>query len=627
VSHTNQSENSSTFSLSLAALGIVYGDIGTSPLYAIRESLDGLPIHMVNILGILSLIFWSLISVISLKYLIILFRADNDGEGGILALLSLLKRYLKQKNGLVFILSIFGAGLMLSDGMLTPAISVVSAIEGLNVMIPSLSDWILPLTVIILVALFSVQSFGTAKIGFIFGPVIFIWFVTIGILGLLQIFNNPIVLKAVNPIYAIDFFLKNGWKGYYLLGGVFLVVTGGEALYADLGHFKKNPIRISWYVVALPCLLFNYFGQGAYLIDHPDAIVNPFYHISPAWFSFPLLIIATLATIIASQAVISATFSLTMQAVLLGLYPRLLIVQTSTDAKGQIYVPQMNLILALGTIFLIFTFKDSSAMAHAYGVAVNVVMLLTTLLIAYLSVKKWGFSLFKMILLFSLFVFIDVGFLGANIQKIHTGGWVPLTFATVCSFIMYTWHSGMNYLRKRYYMKENEFKKKLQKLHTKKLNRLLNQTVIFITDIYDQSGGNVLHFLEQNRILPDHILIVNYAIQNIPHVKLDDRFEVSCLSKNFCRLTLKYGFMDYISVPLALYHANDRKLLPFSINVDTANYWMEVPYIVASHQKRTLWFFWQEKFFSFLSRNYSASIEFYKLPFDRTMAIGAYYIV
>jgi len=615
------------FYLSLAALGVVYGDIGTSPLYAMRESLDGLPINTSNILGILSLIFWSLILIISFKYLVLLFRADNDGEGGILALLALLKQFTKTR--LFFIIGIFGAGLLLGDGMLTPAISVISAIEGLKVIIPSLSNWVLPLTIIILVGVFSVQSFGTGRIGFIFGPVIFVWFMTLAVLGTAQIIKNPAILEAINPIHAYQFFHDNGWRGYSLLGGVFLVVTGGEALYADMGHFGKNPIRLSWFCVALPCLLLNYFGQGAYLLTHPAAIVNPFYFLAASWFSIPLLVLATLATIIASQAVISATFSLTKQAVLLGLYPHLPIVQTSGASKGQIYIPQMNLILAIGTLLLIITFKNSNALAHAYGIAVNLDMVLATMLVGYLAVKKWQWHPLKLIVVFSFLGFIDLAFLGANIQKLETGGWVPILFALLCALVMYTWNSGRLYLQKTYYMKKEEFSKILKQLDYKSLHKLPHVTAIFITDIYDKSGGSFLHFLKLNRTLPEHILIVNYIVENIPYVSSTDRFQIQCLKPNICELTLHYGFMDTVSVPQALYVANDRGLLPFAVNIDTATYLVEIPNVVASRQKKTMRFFWQEKLFAFLVRNYSTNlnIEFYQLPFNRTMAIGTYYII
>lgn len=615
--------------LSLAALGVVYGDIGTSPLYALRESLDGLPINLTVILGVLSLIFWSLILIISIKYLIILFRADNDGEGGILALLALIKRATGERPQLFFLMGIFGAGLMLGDGMLTPAISVISAIEGFNVFVPSLSDWVLPLTCIILIALFSMQSFGTEKIGFVFGPIILIWFITLAILGISHIAHNPIVLKAINPFYGLHFLYQNGWRGYALLGGIFLVVTGGEALYADLGHFGKKPIRLSWFLVVLPSLVLNYFGQGANLLLHPEAIANPFYLLVSGWFSYPLMVIATLATIIASQGVISATFSLTKQAVLLGLYPHLPIVQTSGTTIGQIYIPQMNIILAIGTLFLILTFKNANALTHAYGIAVNTVMLLTTVSIMYLAIKKWQWGRGTIICVFSFFGLIDVAFFGANIQKLHTGGWVPLVFAMTCALIMYTWHKGRVYLHKTYDLKKEEFFKRLKHLELETPYSQTDTTAIFITDIYDSSGGSFLNFFKLNHTLPGHIVILNYFVENIPHVTRAHRFQLTCLSDKICELTLHYGFMDTVAVPKALRIANERGIFPFSIDMDKITYMLEVPNVVPSRKRKSQHFFWQEKVFAFLVRNYSANlnIQFYQLPYNRTIAIGTYYMI
>ena len=629
MSATNKAISPTLPSLSLAALGVVYGDIGTSPLYALRESLRGVPINLIDILGVLSLIFWSLIFVISIKYLLILLRAANEGEGGILALSALIKRTNDNRSRLCFVAGILGAGLMLGDGMLTPAISVISALEGFNVFVPTVSSWILPLTCIVLLALFSVQSLGTEKIGIIFGPIIFIWFFTIAILGGIQVVHNPIVLKAINPWYAYEFFCQNGWKGYALLGGVFLVMTGGEALYADLGHFGKKPIRLTWFILVLPCLLLSYFGQGAYLLAHPEGISNPFYLLAPEWLAFPLIILATMATIIASQAVISATFSITKQAVLLGLYPHLPIVQTSGFQRGQIYIPQINLILAIGTLLLVLTFKNSDALTHAYGIAVNLVMVLTSLLVMYLIINAWHWNRVGVILLCLFFGIIDMAFLGANIQKVLTGGWVPVVFASACAFVMYTWNMGRLYLQKTYYMKKEAFSKILKQLDYKSLNHLPNTTAIFITDIYDKSGGSFLHFLKLNRTMPEHVLIINYTVENIPYVSSVNRFQVSCLKENICELTLHYGFMDTVSIPQALSSANDRGRLPFPVDVNNAMYFIEIPNVVASREQHTMWFFWQEKLFSFLVRNYSANlnIEFYQLPYNRTVAIGTYYMI
>ena len=425
----------STGLLALGALGVVFGDIGTSPLYAMRETLSNLPIDIIDVLGILSLIFWTLISVISIKYLVIVFRADNDGEGGGLALLALIKQKNTKHERFFYLIAIFGAGLLIGDAMLTPAISVSSAIEGLQMVSSRFTDWIKPLSCVILIFLFMFQYKGTGKIGGAFGPLLVIWFVVIAVLGLGSIIKYPAVLKAVNPYYAYEFFHMHGLKAYILLGGVFLVVTGGEALYADMGHFGKKPIRLSWFFIALPSLLLNYFGQGANLLLHPEAIDNPFYLLAPQWFFIPLVCLSTVATVIASQAVITATFSLTRQAVLLGLYPRLPIIQTSSQNYGQIFIPQMNLFLMMGTLLLLLAFKNSSALTHAYGIAVNLYMLLVTTMVAYAALKVWNWSIVKVVLIFSLFLTIDLAFLGANAHKFLTGGWAPVCFAL---FIVWT---------------------------------------------------------------------------------------------------------------------------------------------------------------------------------------------
>ncbi|KTD65248.1 potassium transporter Kup [Legionella spiritensis] len=612
--------------LIIASLGVVFGDIGTSPLYAIRETLWGLPINVVDVLGVLSLVFWSLVIVISLKYLVVIFRADNEGQGGILALLALLKQKKTRYESLLYLCAIFGAGLLIGDGMLTPAISVTSAIEGLEVLSPHFEKFVIPLSCGIILCLFLVQSKGTGKIGIAFGPVLIVWFLTIGLLGLIQIIANPMVLKAIHPYYAFEFFRENGLKGFFLLGGVFLVVTGGEALYADIGHFGKNPIRYSWFFIALPGLLLNYFGQCANLLLHPENIVNPFYKLAPPGFFIPLLIISTMATIIASQAMISATFSLTRQAVLLGLYPRLPIIQTSRKYVGQIYIPQVNLFLLIGTLVLIFTFKNSSGLAHAYGIAVNMDMLMVTVMVAYAARKIWRWSLWQVILVFSGLILVDLIFLTANSHKFLTGGWVPICFALFVAFIMYTWRNGLRYLKKNYYLQKEDISKIVKQLHYKTLNQLPGLTAIFITDIYDRSGGSFLHFLKLSLAVPENILIVNYTVRNKPHIYQNHRYKVTKLDDTFYKVTLRYGFMDNISIPDALQLLNEKKLLPFKVNVDSATYMVEIPNIMASREKSTLMFFWQEKLFAFLMRNYSVNlnIEFYNLPYNRTIAIGTY---
>ncbi|CAM4490913.1 MAG: Low affinity potassium transport system protein kup [Legionella sp.] len=621
--------NKFSYGLTLAALGVVFGDIGTSPLYALKVTLENLSVNEGNILGVLSLIFWCLVIIISFKYLIMIFRADNDGEGGILALLALLKHKDAKYVPLFYLLAIFGAGLLIGDGMLTPAISVISAVEGLGTLSNSFTPYILPTAVVILVFLFMIQSKGTASIGYLFGPLTIIWFFTIAILGIIQIISEPVVLKAINPYYAIAMLRDTGFKGYLLLGGIFLVVTGGEALYADIGHFGKNPIRICWFFLVLPCLVLNYFGQGANLLLHPEAISNPFYMIAPSWFYLPLIILATVATIIASQAVISATFSLTKQAVLLGLCPRIPIVQTSKEYSGQIYVPQINFILFIGTIALSFTFQTSDKMAHAYGIAVNAYMLMVDFMVAYTAISIWRWSKIKTVIIFGSFLLVDFAFLGSNAHKFLTGGWVPVTLAFILATIMYTWKYGLEYLRSNVYMNKEDISGILKQLQYKNLNQLHNLTAIFITDVYDKSGGSFLHFLKLSRSVPEHVLIVNYIVDNIPYVHYSQRYEVTCLDERVYRLTLHYGFMETVSIPRAIERASDKNILPFKFNKERATYMVEIPNILASKSKKSLTFFWQEKLFAFLIRNYSANlnIEFYKLPYNRTIAIGTYYIM
>lgn len=626
---TNLMKTKFSYGLTLGALGIVYGDIGTSPLYALKVTLGSLPITALNVLGVLSLIFWSLVISISFKYLVIIFRADNNGEGGILALLALMKHKGTKYEPLFYIVAIFGAGLLLSDAMLTPAISVISAVEGLSTLSPSFSSFILPTACIILILLFMIQYKGTTRIGYLFGPLIFIWFCTIAVLGLSQIIAYPRVLFALNPYYAFSFFQNAGFHGYIVLGGIFLVITGGEALFADIGHFGKNPIRFSWFVVVFPCLILNYFGQGANLLLHPASISNPFFMIAPSWFYLPLILIATVATVIASQAVISATYSLTKQAVLLSLCPRIPIIQTSREHSGQIFVPQINVILLVGTLLFALVFKTSDNLAHAYGIAVNLDMLLVDAMVAYAALSIWNWSKLSVVVIFGILLAIDFAFLGANSHKFLTGGWVPVTFSLLVAAIMYTWKYGLEYLRNNFYMNKEDISKILKQLQYRSLNQLSGVTAIFITDVYDKSGGSFLHFLKLSRSVPEHVLIVDYVVENIPHVRYGERYEISCLDERVCKLTLHYGFMETISIPRSLEKANHKNLLPFKLNIDHATYMVEIPNVMASRTKKSLTFYWQEKLFAFLIRNYSANlnIEFYKLPYNRTIAIGTYCIL
>ncbi|MFA6037579.1 MAG: KUP/HAK/KT family potassium transporter [Legionellales bacterium] len=609
---------------SIAALGVVYGDIGTSVLYAMRLSLQGIAVNPENVLGVLSLIFWALILIVSVKYLCFILRADNDGEGGVLALFALLKASSMQHRRLFFLLGILGTGLLLGDGMLTPAISVMSAVEGLHVISPGFSHLVLPLTLIILVGLFFIQHNGTGKIGYYFGPIVLLWFIVIGVLGAHHIFQNLTVINAINPYYAYQFFVNNTWTGYALLGGVFLVLTGAEALYADLGHFGKGPIRLSWFTVALPALLLNYFGQGAHLLQDPSAISNPFYALAPTWFEYPLLILATLATIIASQAVISAIFSLTRQAILLDLYPRIPIIQTSNTQFGQIYVPQMNIILAIGTIALVIIFQSSGALANAYGIAVNLVMVGVTLMVMRLANQYWRWSVVKVIAVFGLFLIIELAFLGANLEKIMNGGWIPLLLAALAMFVMLTWYQGMKYLRTNYYMEKVSLMEIIKHFDAKDLNILKNTTSVFVTDPYDNSGGCFLHYLKLSHMIPEHVLMVSIMIETRPVVPTNERYKLTAVGKNIYRIVLHYGFTEIINIPEALEKADRLKIFPFYLDVDQVNYLVEITHILVSRRKHTLFFHWQEQLFAFLMRNAVLDIDFLHLPYNRTTAMGTY---
>lgn len=615
--------------LALAALGVVFGDIGTSPLYAFRETLFGHSIGAFEILGVLSLVLWSLILVISVKYLTVIIRADNDGEGGILALLALLKRHHASLPALFGITAIFGAGLLIGDGMLTPAISVLSAVEGIGIIAPQFNSAILPIASVILLGLFAIQSRGTHHVGSIFGPVILLWFICLAVLGLLSILQNPDVLKAIHPYYAFHFLQSSGSKGFLILGGVFLVMTGGEALYADIGHFGKRPIRQCWFFIVLPALALNYFGQGALLLRHPDAISNPFYSLAPQGFMPALVVLSTLAAIIASQAMISATFSLTKQAVLLGYYPKLSIMQTSSEHAGQIYIPQVNALLAIGTFFLVFVFQSSGGLAHAYGIAVNLTMLMVTIMVAFAARFVWSWSWLKTVYVFFWFVAIDMAFLISNSHKILSGGWLPIVFALLVLVLMLTWQQGIRYVRDYLLLQPSDMEKTIRQLHYRSVNQLKGLTAIFITDTYDRSGGSFLHFLKLSRAVPEHILIVNYQVLNQPYVPLKERFSLSHGEQGIYELVLNYGFMDTISIPRALERLNDSKLLPFSLDVNAITYFVETPYIIASRQKHSLRFYWQERLFAFLMRNYSVNINiaFYKIPYNRTIAIGSYFVL
>lgn len=608
-------------SLSLAALGVVYGDIGTSPLYTIRECFLGshkMVLTAENVLGILSLIFWSLIVVVSIKYLIYVMRADNRGEGGILALMSLVRvRAASDERFALVIAGLFGAALLYGDGMITPAISVLSAVEGLEVATPVFSAFVVPITILILIGLFLFQKKGTKGIGTIFGPFMLFWFAAIAVLGIYYIVKVPEVLTALNPIHGIRFFLNNGSKGFMAMGAVFLAVTGGEALYADMGHFGKKPIQMAWFALVLPSLLLNYFGQGALLLHHPQDLSHPFFEMVPGWALYPMVILATIATTIASQAVISGSFSLTRQAVQLGYSPRLRIEHTSAEEIGQIYVPTVNWILMLATIGLVLGFKNSSSLAAAYGVAVTTTMVITTFLLYFVAREKWNWSRGKAILLMSAFMVIDLAFFGANILKLPHGGWFPLVIATAVFTLMTTWRRGRQILWDR--IKSSALPDALF-LNSLDIDPPLRVpgTAVFMDRNPEATPHALLHNIKHNKILHQNVVLLTVLTEERPHVSRKNRVKVIPLGKGIFRVIIRYGFMEDPDVPTIL---NKVKSEGLEIKPAETTYFLGRESLVAT--RRPGMAIWREKLFAWMSRNALGAGYFFDLPPDRVIEIGA----
>src|SRR6267378_6879178 len=610
--------------MAVAALGVVYGDIGTSPLYAIRESFygaHGIPPTQSNVLGVLSLVFWALMLVVTIKYHIVIIRADNKGEGGVLALMALvngsrLARGLSPRQVMI-VLGIFGAALIYADGALTPAISVMSAVEGLEVAAPRLVDWVVPLTLIILIGLFLFQSKGTARIGAVFGRVMLVWFVTIAVLGLKEIIHQPGVLAAVLPQHAVRFFAQNVFRGFVVLGAVFLVVTGGEALYADLGHFGHKAIQLAWFSVGLPALLLNYFGQGALLLRDPSAAVNPFYHLAPSWALYPLVVLATAAAIIASQAVISGAFSLTRQAVQLGYSPRLKIEHTSSREIGQIYVPSGYWGLMLLTCVLVLGFQTSSNIAGAYGVALSTLMLMTTLMFYVMSREVWRWSIPRAALVVGLFLLMDVPFFAANMLKIRYGGWVPLVIAAVVYALMSTWKRGREILAKRMLEKTVPLKMLLADLAAEPPVRVPG-TAVFMYGTTDGTPPALIHNLAHNKVLHERIVFLNVVTLDIPHVPAEERVTVKRIGKGFHSVVARYGFMDDPHIEDVLAASRGSAL---DIRIEGTTFFLGRETLVASERPGIA--DWRAKLFAFMSRNALRATAFFKIPPNQIFEVGA----
>jgi len=608
--------------LSLAALGVVFGDIGTSPLYALRVCFDaktGLPVSTGNILGVLSLIFWALTLTISIKYLVFILRADNRGEGGILALMALARPEgggaARSRVGLV-VLGLFGAALLYGDGIITPAISVMSAVEGLELATPFFKPYVVLITVVLLVALFILQRKGTAKVGSYFGPVMTVWFLVIAALGIHGILQAPEVVAALNPAHAVRFFLENKLSAFLALGAVFLVETGGEALYADMGHFGKKPIRLAWFTLVLPCLLLNYFGQGAQLLLHPEAEENPFFWLAPSWAVIPLVVLATAATIIASQAVISGSFSLTRQAIQLGFSPRMLIKHTSAEEIGQIYVPAVNWALMVSTIALVVAFKNSDNLAAAYGVAVTTTMVITTLLFYVVARQRWGWKAWAALPLAGVFLVVDTAFFSANIIKVEHGGWLPLLIALLLFTLMATWKRGRGILGTRLQEEALPLDLFLGDLERRPPLRVPG-TAVFMTGNAKGVPPALLHNLKHNHVLHERVVLLTVITEEIPKVKSGQRLKVEDLGSGLYRMVGRYGFMETANVPKLLEEAGAFGL---EFPVMTTTYFLGRETLIPSSRPGMAR--WREWLFSFMSRNAQSATTFYGIPVNRVVELG-----
>jgi KUP system potassium uptake protein len=611
--------------LTLTALGIVYGDIGTSPLYTISETFGveyGLAPNTTNVYGILSLIVWALVLVVVVKYLVFILRADNRGEGGVLAMLALVLQRQhrageRRRRAVLIVLGVFGTALLYGDGIITPAISVLGAMEGLEVVTPALQPFVVVFTVGILFGLFMFQRHGTARVGKTFGPITLTWFVTIGSLGLLEVAREPRILTAVNPWYAARFFTEHGFAAFAVLGAVFLAVTGAEALYADIGHFGKKPIRLAFFALVLPALLLNYFGQGALLLRDPRAVENPFYLLAPRWFLYPLLVIATLATIVASQALISGAFSLAQQAVQLGYSPRLTIVHTSEREYGQIYVPEVNKALMVGTLLVVVGFRSVDALGAAYGIAVTGTMSITTLLFAVIARTRWGWPLWRVAGLAAFFLAFDLAFLGANLLKIEHGGWVPLVIGASVVALMTTWKTGREILDGIMRQASLPLNLLLEEIDRRPPPRVPG-TAVFLTSDAEGAPVVLLHHLKHNKALHQQVVLLSVLSVEVPTVEDADRVSVTALPQGFYRVLARYGFMETPNVPRVLALCEPHGLRTRAMET---SYYLGRERLLPSGRERMAR--WRKKLFVFMSRNAQSAAQFFGLPPNRVVELGA----
>jgi KUP system potassium uptake protein len=606
--------------MALGSVGVVYGDIGTSPLYAFREAVmaasEAGTVTRENVLGVLSMILWALIVVVTIKYVLVLLRADNNGEGGTLSLTALAARALGRRTPFVLLLGVIGAAMFIADSMITPAISVLSAVEGLKLVAPNLQEYVIPLTIVILIALFAVQSRGTARVASFFGPIMMVWFVSIALLGLLHVADELSVFAAINPLYAISFVSSHGTIGLVTLGAVFLVVTGGEALYADLGHFGRKPIQFAWLGVVLPALLINYFGQGALVLSNPEAIKNPFYLLVPAPLLLPMVVLATMATVIASQAVITGTFSLVRQAIQLGLLPRFAIVHTSEDYHGQIYVPRVNWLLLLGVLLLVAIFHTSSALAAAYGIAVATTVVVDGLLGFIVVWRLWLWPFWQAALLMVPLIVVDVSFFSANLLKLREGAWLPLLFGVGMVTLILTWQRGTRILSEKTRKSEVPIEMLLKSLE-KKPPHIVPGTAVFLTSHPEFAPTALLHNLKHNKILHEHNVVLTIVTTDTPRARNEERVTMTPISTHFSKVALKFGYMETPNVPQALAIAR-RQGWSFDI-MSTSFFLSRRSLKPAAHSGMPLW---QDHLFIWLAKSASDATDFFQIPTGRVVEVG-----
>lgn len=612
---------SNFWALTIGSIGVVYGDIGTSPLYALRESVlaatsGGGSATEPVVLGILSLIIWALLIIVTAKYVIILLRADNNGEGGTLALMALAARAVGRSSGIVILLGIISGALFYGDAIITPALSVLSAVEGLKVATPAFEPYVVPITMVILVLLFSVQSHGTAKVAAFFGPLTLLWFAALAVAGLWHIGQNPTVLYAFNPWHGVNFLVHHGIIAFYTLGAVFLVVTGSEALYADLGHFGRGPIRFAWLTVVLPALTINYLGQGALVLANPKAIENPFFLLFPEWALLPMVLLATAATVIASQAVITGAYSLTRQAIQLGLLPRFEIRHTSESLMGQIFMPRVNTLLLIGVLLLVALFRSSSALASAYGIAVTGTMVVTASMAFIVIWKVWRWPLIGVAALMAPFLFIDLAFLSANLLKIFEGGWMPLALGALVMVVMYTWRRGSRLLIQKTRRQEIPLATLVANLEKKKPH-LVPGTAVFLTSDPEFAPTALLHSLKHYKVLHEKNVILTIETGDTPHIDPAERVRLEPVGETFLRVVLRFGFMETPNVPKAL--AIARKL-GWQFDIMSTSFFLSrraLKLAAQSDMPR-----WQDRLFIGLTRSANDATDYFQIPTGRVVEVG-----